>query len=301
MNVEKLLTDYHIPYATEHKNVRSGWIGVHCPFCVGSLDYHLGYNLDEDYWNCWRCGGHKTKKVIARLLSVNFTRAEEIIKQYSGKTKAKTKSKIKTNTLPFFLPKSDMTLTKAHKRYLNNRGFDCEKLQKEWHIMGTGPVAKLDNLNYANRILAPVFWEGRMVSYQARDITDKHMAKYMACPPEREIISHKDILYGHQSGFEKRGLCVEGITDVWRLGRAAFATFGIKYTWNQAKLISTLFDEVIILYDPERQAQLQAKKLAAQLMLTKTKVHIEKIPVDPGSLSQNDADYLVKTLLTKTL
>lgn len=36
-----------------------GWVNIHCPFCQGSQDYHLGIRADGMGCHCWRCGKHK--------------------------------------------------------------------------------------------------------------------------------------------------------------------------------------------------------------------------------------------------
>lgn len=297
MEITKLLEDHSIPYATEHKNVRSNWIGIDCPFCPGEPNYHLGYSLDENYFSCWRCGGHSIPSTISKLLGVSTDKALSIIEQYGGESTNTPEVRVRVGTTPFKLPSGDLTLHSHHKRYLEKRNFDWEYLQEEWDITGTGPFAILDNINYSRRILAPIYWNNRMVSYQTRDITGKHEAKYMACPPEREIISHKEILYGIPELWGSRGVCVEGITDVWRLGPQAFATFGIKYTMEQVLVIAYAFEEVVILYDPEKQAQRQAKQLLRDLEGKGVKAWIEKIDVDPGDLSQEDANHLMMQML----
>lgn len=288
--------DYGIDYATEHKNVRNNWVGVHCPFCPGKQGYHLGYSLEGDYFNCWRCGGKSKEAVISKLLGVNYARAKEIIKHYGGSTSIKEEeSRMRVGTKPLIFPPGNLSLTKHHRHYLEKRNFDPDKIEYEWSIMGTGPSAVIDNISYANRIITPINWEGRLVSWQSRDITNKSEAKYKACPPEREIISHKHIIYGNPLKWKRRGICVEGFTDVWRFGPTSFCTFGIKFTQNQALTISKLFDEVIVVFDPELQAQKNAKKLVENLMgFGIKKAWTEKLPCDPGDLSQDDADHFIK-------
>jgi hypothetical protein len=143
-------------------------------------------------------------------------------------------------------------------------------------------------------------WGGEVASFQGRDITDKQFAKYKACPQEYEKIHHKHILYGKQEAWGDTGIIVEGITDVWRFGPRAAGTFGIKYTRKQLRAIRDAFDRVFILYDPEDQAQEQAEKMKAELAGYKKEVEviIEKLEQDPGSMKQEDADHLIKQLVT---
>ena len=300
MRIVELYSDYHIDHVTEgHKHVRDGWVNVACPFCTGdNPGYHLGYSVDDNYFSCWRCGGHYAPKVISALLSINMHRAKEIIQQYGGISKVnKPEPKIRVGTNKFMVPFGTMPLQRNHKLYLKKRNFDWEYLDEEWGLLGTGPMAKLDDINYSNRILAPIHWENRVVSFQTRDITNRHPIKYLACPQDRERIQHQHILYGNPLKWGKRGVCVEGITDVWRLGPQAFAVFGISYTHLQVLEISRAFDEVVILFDPEKQAQKQAKQLQLDLEGKKVKAWIEVLDSDPGDMSPDDAIHLMLQLL----
>ena len=183
------------------------------------------------------------------------------------------------------------------RTYLHKRGFeDPDKLIKEWDLRFAGPSAKLDNHSYYNRILAPIYWDRRIVSFQARSILKNHPAKYKACPPEFEKISHKHVLYGRQEHWGDRGICVEGIVDAWRLGPATCATFGIKYTRDQLRAMVKHFKEMVVLYDPEPQAQRQAEKLVDELKFRGVKAWKVDLDCDPGDLSQDDANHLLKTI-----
>jgi hypothetical protein len=299
MRILELYSDFHIDHATEgYKHCRPGWVNVPCPFCTGNEGMHLGYNMEEDYYNCWRCGGKFPDKVIARLLTISIPEARKLIKQYGGTShRSRKEPKAKINLTPFKYPSGEIKLKSNHKRYLVGRGFDPEHLEAVWGVSGTGPVAYLDGTNYSHRILAPITWGGREVSFQTRHMKSTPEFKYLACPMAREIIHHQRILYGKPLEWGRRGVCVEGITDVWRLGVRSFAVFGIDYTPYQAEEIKRHFDEVIILFDPDPQARKQAEKLRDKLEYYRLKCHIEDIQQDPGSMSQDDANHLMKQLL----
>jgi hypothetical protein len=298
MDVSRFFIDYKISHSTDHKNIRDGWIGVQdCPFCGSRGKFHLGYNTYEHYFSCWMCGGHSEPYVVAKLIGVNYDMAEEIVEKYGGGLKSRPEPRIRVGLSKFKLPSGTGALQKYHKRYLEDREYNWEYLEEVWRIQGTGPVSKLDKLSYKLRILAPVYWDRRLVTFQARDITGKHRAKYMACPPEREIISHKHVLYGIQEDWGDRGICVEGIFDAWRLGTQAFATFGVKYTRDQLRAMVRHFKEVVILYDPEPQAQAQAQKLIDELEFRGVKAWKVDLDCDPGDLSQDDANHLLKIIL----
>ena len=180
---------------------------------------------------------------------------------------------------------------------MSDRGFDPDYLEKKYSLLGTGPISSLDKINYKFRIVAPIFWGDKQVSFQGRDITDRHKLKYITCPKDRELVFHKDILYMPWLLLHDLGICVEGITDVWRLGTPAFATFGIEYTRIQVRLISRLYKRVAVVFDDEAQAVIQANKLVGELKFRGVDAWRVSIDGDPGGMSQTDADYLIKTII----
>ena len=198
---------------------------------------------------------------------------------------------------PFQLPTGCVPLAPSHRQYLSHRGYNADQLEQEWNLVSTGPISQLDGISYKHRIIAPIYWDGQQVSFQGRDTTGKHAKKYMACPKDRELIHHKEILYGKQSAWGSTGVCVEGITDVWRFGNQSFATFGIKYTQKQLRLIANSFKRVAVIFDDEIQAIEQAYKLVSELEYRRVEAFQIPIVGDPGGMEQSEADYLIKQIL----
>ena len=300
--IRELLSDNNIPYSgEENPKVGKGWIGVHCPFCMGKRGYHLGINTTSWGSYCWRCGKHAAREVVSSLLGINEMDALKIINKYregGGSLFIKTNIERYVKKEPFsFPPNFDKKLNRYAVEYIKNRNYDPELIEKVWGIKSIGSDSFLEKINFKNRILAPVMWGDRVVSFQCRDYSGKSSAKYMACPPSREVIPIKSILYGDHKKWGDVGICVEGITDVWRLGPLSFAVFGIEYKTEQITKIADNFNRVIILFDCERQAQKKASELSSRLRACGVKTHIEKIGRgDPGSMSQGDANHLVNTL-----
>lgn len=300
MDIIQLYRDFSVDHVTEgNKHSRPGWVNTPCPFCRGNSGYHLGYNLNEDHFYCWRCGWKPIVKTVAALISVSERETEQIIKLYGLAIRRRTKEA--ANKIEFQLPSRCGPLERSHRKYLEGRNFDPEKLEAEWGLLGTSVVSKLKKgdgtpIDYRRRIVIPFRWNGETVSFDSRDITGKAMEKYLACPKERELLEHKRIVYGNQEKWEKTGLCVEGPTDVWRMGPRSFATSGIKFTPAQLRVIANSFKRVFVLYDEDPQAVIQARKLVKELRMRG--VECKRIPItgDPGGMPQDEADYLVKQL-----
>lgn len=298
MDIERLYQDFHIPYATEgHKHCRPGWVQTACPFCTGNPGLHLGFNIASNRYVCWRCGGHYTDQTLEALLHLTRPEINKIIVQYGALYTKTAEIKRKVRIKAFKMPSNTNELQENHIQYLEGRGFNAKKLQSDWGLLGTGVSAILDKSNYKHRIMIPFFWDTKLVTFDSRDITGKAIHKYMACPLERELIPHKSILYGKQEHWKEVGICVEGPTDVWRMGFNSFATSGIKYTPAQLRLMAKIFKRIHVLFDDDPQAIKQANKLVADLRFRGVDANRVDIVGDPGGLSQEDANYLIKQLI----
>ena len=305
MGIEQLLKDYGIPYVTEseHHHSTSGWINIHCPFCTGSKNFHLGINIYQPMVShCWRCGGHSTASALARILNQPVEKMRQLIQEYAGPTGTirKKAEEPRVSILPLKFPQPYFEhLNEAGKKYLEGRGFDPEKLEKKWKLKQTGPVSFLDKIPYGNRIIIPIRWGGELVSFQTRDITGKAEQRYLACPMRREVIHHKHIVYGKEEKWSKHPalIVVEGVVDVWKLGSSAVATFGTSFTMEQVLALAKIHDRFFIVYDNEPQARQQARKLAVKLKALGKKVFIETVDTDPGDMKIEDSRHFVKALL----
>lgn len=302
MSIVRLFEDYGVPHVLrgEHQHATRGWINVHCPFC-GPANYHMGISEDGTACHCWRCGSRPRIEVFSALLNLPISETREILREYAAAplSPVRKNAEAKIRVRPFRFPQPSGALDTLHQDYLHRRGFDPERLERKWGLLGTGPVSFLDKISYAHRIIAPIRWKGEIVSFQARDITNRSRTKYLACPAERETVHHKDILYGKPEFWESAEalIIVEGITDAWRLGSIALATFGIEFKTEQALEIARIGDKrFFIIYDNEPQAQEQARKLAVKLRALGRKAYLHTVDSDPGDLSPADARYLVKEI-----
>lgn len=305
MDIIQLYRDFNIDHVTEgHKHCREGWVNIECPFCVGNPGYHLGYNLQANYFHCWRCGGKYAQTVISKLLNVPTGKARSILQQYDIYISSYTAPDISIVKKSFKYPSGTDELADNHIRYLQKRNFDPDLLIDLWQLKGTGPISRIESdgkkIDYKHRIIIPYEWNGEIVSFDSRSIaisgSDKE--RYKACPKDREIIEHKKILYGKQYAWKDAGICLEGPTDVWRLGPLSFCTSGIQYTPEQVRIIAKAFKRVFVIFDPEPQAQVQANKLSKELEFRGLEtIIISDLKGDPGSMPQDEADYLVKQLI----
>ena len=288
------------------KHCRPGWVQLEqdCMFCEGNEGHHLGYNLQDHYFHCWRCGHKHHNVVIAALLNVTPRSQEvyealqeykDVVSDISKRKKKKTK-KAQECVWPF----GTAPLQTAHRNYLRKRGFASPtRLARLWGLQGTGCWGP-----YKYRIIAPVYYNRQLVSYQGRDISGKSALRYKACSQKDEVKDHKHCLYGSWLAPGDTVVVVEGILDAWRLGPGAVATFGINYTTAQLNLLSKYTNCYIFFDSADPQARAQAKGLAEDLSVLNMNGTIQVLTTrkwkDPGEMPQVEANKLMRRIFKRS-
>jgi len=298
MKVELFLRDYGVPIAPQnHKHTRPGWINIPCPFCTGHEGYHGGFYVSGKFpaYTCWRCGKHSMIEVIATLAKVPKGRARAIMRKYGGLSSHRVKDirkKIDRRIRKIRLPFKTMPLQKPHKDYLINRGFDPEKIVKEWNVQATPFVGP-----YRHRIFIPIYHKNIMVSFTTRDYTGRQEPKYKAAAEAVETFPHKWLLYGAWKVTENRVILVEGPLDVWKLGTGAVAITGLNFSPYQVRWLKQM-KQIFVMFDNETgAASKQAEKVAAELSLfTEVEIIEDYGADDPGELTEQQVKEIRKEI-----
>lgn len=297
MNFRKLCIDYGVPIAPHaHRHYRAGWVNVACPFCTGNPGYHLGYEESSSGigFACYRCGGKSGIRTIAALLHIPYEEAKEVISQYGGRPYQIQVKRWRDWKFEKIEPPSGLRRVSVRGlKYLMERGFDVDELERLWDIRMFGPVGR-----YKFRIYIPIKFQGLTISYTCRSYVGSDV-RYLSCPSAEEKIPHKQILYGiDEVPSRNRVVVVEGCTDVWRLGPGAVATFGTKVTQSQLKLLSA-FKKIVLVRDSDTAGRVAWGKLKAQLEgfgLDVIAHTLDSGVEDAASLPQSEANYLMRTL-----
>lgn len=243
------------------RHFRHNWISLPCPFCTGDEGNHLGYSRESKVFTCWRCGRHTIGEVLASLL--NMSKRDAV--RY-----AMTHYPTNPFAEPFiaYKPKRKRVLeligskipSQIHIDYLTNRRYCVEELIDKWDLRFT-----LDHESHGYRIIFPIWYDGRYVSYVGRDVSGVHPKKYLTCFPENEVVSNKDCVWGVQRATKGTVIVVEGVFDAIRIGEGVIATLGTSTNLKQAQEIAKRFKSSYILFDNEADAQARARKFAETL------------------------------------
>jgi len=306
MNIEQLYKDYNIQTSDKtSKHYREGWIQTRCPFCNGN-GFHLGYNKTDNYFNCYRCGWKSNSNAIGKLLKTDYKNARKIIKQYQGNGDYAQRSKkpLKVTKYGFKIPNNRSILSnRLANEYMNKRGFSNNCIRTLINDFGISYTSHLGMIKYGKkeidlryRILAPIYHDGEIISWQTRSIQKEPKLKYITCPEVVEKKKHKHILY-HAKFFTKSHYIIltEGIFDVWKLhlcGLFAGSCFGVKITNEQIQEL-TRYKKVFIWFDPDKAGIRESNKLIKQLLFAGIDCidlsHWGKVfDCDPGDLNLKD-------------
>ena len=288
-DAQRFLEDNNIDIPARNANCNDGWVNCQCPHCDDRSN-HLGFNLATGQVHCWRCGASDLIDTIKALCNCSTKQAFEIKKQYSIILSDDEYEKPIYHNTEIEVPGSK--LLKQHKRYLESRNFDPDFLENKYDLRGT-LIAGL----FSYRIITPIYYNNKIVSYQGRDFTNKQDLRYITCKPEHEIMHHKNILFNLDNCKNKSVIVVEGVYDSFRIGDNSCSTFGISYKQEQVALLAKKFDRIFTLFDGEQQAQEQAIKLCRDLALVgKEAINVCLDEGDPADQSEQDIYELKKDL-----
>jgi len=283
--------DYKIIYWVEGPNTQPGWVNIRCPFCSDSSN-HGGFNISKAYYNCWKCGPKRLEIIIKNLLGVNYYKASEIVKEYSGRNRVLNilNKKEKKEVLKVDLPGEK--LKNPHRKYLKNKNYDSDFLMKKYNLLGTNFVGE-----WKYRIIIPIYFNNRLVSFQGRDYTNKAKLRYKTLKDDLSIISPKQIFYNLDNCRGGRIAVMEGAPDVWRFGDNFIATLGTGMTDYQIKILSK-YNTVFFIFDPGKEAQERAENYARSVSAFGIFTEIIDLggEKDPGERSEEEVKYIRKEL-----
>jgi 5S rRNA maturation endonuclease (ribonuclease M5) len=311
--LEQLLDEYDIDYITKGQNSSKDYVNVGCEGyeCEGDQKYKRGIHRSMTYSYCWACGKGSSIFYFVKKLGIPWNvwceamaeASEEWGTEYS---EPEPITDIEDHEPEIFMPGAP--LQDIHIRYLRDvRGFDPDWLQDQFGIQGTlyEPYVP-GELNLSYRVMIPVHYQGKIISYLGRSVKDDGAIRYICCPPEKELRFHKALFFNIDRAKSKKVILVEGAFDALKLIQASnnyniIASYGTAIKPQQLKLLRDKYDEVIIVFDNEDKAQGHAEDIKAYMeQFGKKAISVcLKEDADPGSLSLDVAKFLVEALLGK--
>jgi hypothetical protein len=280
------------------------WV-MPCPGCGGRE--HLYVNVEKRCANCFRCGWapglidllaqleRRPREEISERLAATDQRASiPGLENLRARVLAAGARRVRATTSPPEIPYPDGYLPLAGRQtldaeralapfraYLVRRRVPLDRVSR--HAIGCALVGR-----YAGRVILPVHLDGRLVTFQARDITGRARAKYLgpAGTPLGETLFNLD----HARQHARIILC-EGIVSAICTGTDAVASFGKTLKPAQVALLVRAGRPVIVLYDAAKP-ETQALDAAREAMEAARRLHRAGVEVSVGRLPWGDpADH----------
>lgn len=276
LSVIQILRQEGIEFTDSGKNVsrHGGWIGVQCPYCNDETN-HLGINLQSLAIKCWKCGkkGHFTNYLWTKL-GKNATK-------YKVEKEVSVIQNLNRNR-PKQIEMPGSGLTNTHRAYLVSRNFRPDEM-----ILQYGVRSALSCSPFAFRILIPYYYNNQLVCYSGRTHLSNVEPRYLHLRVEECVRGPKETLYNIDSVENGVCLIVEGVTDVWRLGKGAIALSGNNITPEQTTiLLHKKIKRAVIALDPG--AEEQAEQVAQTVAMVVDDVEI----LDTASeLGEDESDF----------
>jgi len=300
-----------MPYTTAPaKNVSVGFIGIKCPFCDDPSN-HCGIAIGAGNFSCWRCResgpfirllrkltGESEKYCQELIDGINLQFKEdslEVIKKIiDSQTENRNPDKRKFEGLPRFFEEIKIEIDfPLLYSYLSRRKISLDTVIK--HHCGVCRFGK-----YMNRMIIPIMFNGKIVSYQAADLTGFADIKYSTAPGDiNQYLYNYDLV--KNSG---RIIITEGILDCWRCGDDAVCSFGAHLTEKQFKLILDKEpNELVFCRDEDYYTkEIKYNSEVGQFMPFIKNIKIVKFPrgEDPDSFGAKFGEQALQKLITNT-
>lgn len=269
---------------------------VCCPYC-GDKRFRLYISYK---WNSCDDSGNKTNKfrIHCHNNNCNMYDFDNQLRLYML-SKAERLPAIEVNesaslenkptSLPgLCVPINSLPVTHPAAVYIRKRRFDVNELWSTWSVHycvkapsdseGFIPGTKIYSRLVQNRIVVPIYWDGKMIAWQARAIDDS-LPKYYTMPG---LHKQRILFNGDRAKTYQLGVLVEGVFDAFRVGECAVALLGKTASFAQRELVQAYWRDgaCCILLDPE--AKEDAEKLISSLEGVSFKYGLFRTELPPG-------------------
>lgn len=323
IDVRKLLDDHGVHYVESGSNVAKGNINIKCPWCgVEDKSEHLGINLRTSAWGCWRSASHRGRKLsrlLVKLLGVSPQEARRLAGEgrhiavqrgdYDRALLDLSSSPVDSTDAPHSrhavldpymhrLTGRTRSQRRAVKYLVRDRGFPREDIRRlckryDLHFAIRG--------DYANRIVIPVYEDGKLMTYLGRSIYNSAGLRYRALEKEKSVKQVKDCLYNFDNANRRGAILylVEGAIDVWKVdfynysaGVRAIGLFNMNLEPAQLEQLirlRDLYQSFVILLDSGQVAESFVLESQLSALLPGLTVQHLHIAGDPGELTPRQA------------
>jgi hypothetical protein len=200
IDYQRLFDAHGVAYVTSGPNVARDHIAIKCPWC-GTADpsEHMSVSLVGKGWRCYRNHSHAGKSA-ARLLAAAANYPLDVARRIVGETvfvpdnwadavAAAMNPASKRSDHVLQLPSEfkpiarNKVMARPYVNYLRGRGFEDFDIFRFTNRHG---ICFAQQGPQAGRIVFPVYFEERLVSWVGRTVSNKSMLRYKALGTDEE-------------------------------------------------------------------------------------------------------------------
>lgn len=235
-----VLGEHGVPFIERGPNVKRGELNIRCPFC-GAADpsFHMGLNLDNGWWACWRNNEHRGKsplRLLVQLLHIPYFRARQIAglgedyvdpdgfdavaARIMGRDGLEKVEHVRREFLK--LPREVVPI---EPRGPSRRAWEYLKWERGFSTAGIEDLVDEYGLctayhgEWKDRVLLPYHVDGELVAWTGRAITKTATIRYKDLSLDECLVPIKHTLYNHDAmiGGGLALVVVEGPVDALKL------------------------------------------------------------------------------------
>lgn len=314
VDFEAIFNKYNIPTAQSGRHKRHGYSNVTCCYCHGNTGNHLGFCHETGTCVCFRCSSKYAPKALADVLKIDIDKAKQLISDHTTGFLKLSFEGFKSEVDTVDIKKLNLRpLIKFHREYLENRGFNVNRLIHFFDLKSTG--YETDPFYFKNKIFVPYYLNRELITYTTRDVSvdtkqSGMRAKYVTCKKTEGLLPPNHFVYNYDNIKHRkkmRTLFFEGPMDTFKFPMCSGALSGIKFTSSQVKFIVDNFDHPVFLLDQDEAGDIASQKAFDEIeILTGNPPEIYELDgslknpdgsvKDPGDMTYEEADELLKIL-----
>ena len=248
-------------------------------------------------WRCWRNEQHRggPVKLIMHLERLDYQEARAKAERFStAEAQVVEEERGEPVLEEIEMPKGLVAFANAGigsqysapLEFLYRRGFGIRTVHS-WGLR-YAPLWTYEDMVYKRRLFIPVYFQQRLVAFQARDITGRQKPKYVTSPLAEDAALP---LYNCDRVSPELVVLCEGVTDVWAVGREhGSCLFGKVLRPFQRDILTGVVGAKRVLVALDGDAYGDAEKIAMDLSALVPDVDLLELPYgeDPASLGHQE-------------
>lgn len=272
-------------FGLQNVSTRGDEITCSCPFAAnharGDKRPSFGISVSKGVYNCFSCGESGNLTMLAER-TLGMTRVEAMEAVYRDLTPAEALAMMQSPGYePSRVTPMEFDISKWSKnkhKYWAKRGFNEETIGK-WQL-GYDPQE--------NRVVVPIYFKKELVGWTKRALDDVTKPKWS----HSNGVPMSKVLFGMDAFSGESAILVEAPLSAIMLDqygiKGAVASFGASLSDEQAVLLRTNYNNVLIFYDPDEAGARGTEKAIKKLEKFMSVYVVQQTRDDPAAMTKEE-------------